>query len=404
MNSSFFIARRYLFSRKTHNVINIISGISVLGITISTAALVIVLSAFNGIENLVISLFSTFEPDIKIESTHSKTFDRHFIPQEVYEVEGLANYSEVIEEIAIIRHEDQFVIGTLKGVEKPFLSMSEMDQHLEDGLTTLGNKENPLGLVGVGALEKLSAYIFEVQGPLESFTIYSPNKDKKISRNSTDAFSTSQIGIVGTFSYNNDVDEEILLVPIDFAADIMNYENQITAVEMKFKEGVELENKKLELLSMLGDDFRVVTNLERNQLIYQTSKSEKWITTLLLAFIFFLATFNMVASITMLVLEKKDNLATLTALGAKRVQLQRIFFYEGLLINGLGLIFGLGLGYLICYLQMTFGFITMEGGHSEFFPIAFKFGDLILILSITLLFGTLAAFLPSKFLIRRIVK
>jgi len=239
---------------------------------------------------------------------------------------------------------------------------------------------------------------------LETFTIYTPNRGEKISRTNQNAFSTSQLPIVGTFSFNNEVDEEMLVVPINFAAEIMDYQNQITSVEMKFDSGVDLDNKKLELQTLLGNDFSVITKMERNQLIYQTSKSEKWITALLLAFIFFLATFNLVASITMLVLEKRDNLSTLSAMGAKRSQLQRIFFYEGLLITGLGLIIGLALGYLICWLQMQFGFITMEGGHSEYFPIAFKIGDLFLILAITVTFGTLAAFLPSQFLIKRIIQ
>lgn len=404
MNSSFFIAKRYLFSKKSHNVINIISGVSVFGIMVSTAALIIVLSAFNGIENLVISLFSNFEPDVKIEAAHTKSFNADFVPEEVYQISELQNYTKVIEEIAIIKNDEQFIIGTIKGVEESFLTMSNMDENLLDGTNQIYSGDQPVGLVGAGALENLSGYIYESDFPAENFTIYSPNRNEKISRRNLDAFTTSRIPIVGTFSFNNEVDQEYLVVPLAFASEILEYGNDITSIELDFPDGTNTDSKKEELMQILGPDFKVKTNYEQNELIYQTSKSEKWITTLLLAFIFFLATFNMVASITMLVIEKQDNMNTLYALGAKEQQLQRIFYFEGLLINGLGLVFGLIIGYGICFLQQKVGFIRMEGSMVEYFPITFKWDDLVVILGITMIFGVLAAYLPSKFLIKRILK
>lgn len=385
-------------------MINIISIVSIVGIMISTAALVIVLSAFNGIENLVINLFSTFEPDVKIESVNTKTFDQDYIPENVYQVNGLINHSKVIEEIAIIKNDDMFIIGTIKGVENSFLEMSEMRQHLLDGVNQIEANGQPVGLVGAGALENLGGFIYEGEYPQESFTIYSPNREEKISRTNVDAFTTSRIPIVGTFSFNNDVDQTVLVVPLSFASEILNFENEITALELDFEENADLEDKKEQLEAILGPSFKVKTNYEQNELIYQTSRSEKWITTLLLAFIFFLATFNMIASITMLVIEKKANMQTLFSLGARRIQLQRIFFYEGLLINGIGLIFGLIVGYGVCLIQQYVGIISLDGGVVEYFPIKFKWDDLFVILSITTIFGVLAAYLPSKFLIKRIIQ
>lgn len=404
MNSSFFIAKRYLFSKKSNNVINIISGVSVIGIMISTAALVIVLSAFNGIENLVVNMFSSFEPDIKIESIKTKSFDQDYIPEEVYQIEGLVSYSKVIEEISIIKNEEKFVIGTIKGVEESFLEMVDMNGHLLDGQSKLKYGENPSGLVGVIALENLGGYIYESDFAPEYFTIYSPNRNEKISRRNLEAFTTSSIPIVGTFSFNNQVDEEFLVLPLDYAAEILDYKNEITGLELDFEEGTDLVSIKAEIQKMIGPSFQVKTNYEQNELIYQTSKSEKWITTLLLAFIFFLATFNMVASITMLVIEKKDNMRTLHSLGGSENKLQNIFFYVGSLINGLGMILGLAVGYGICLLQQQVGLIRMQGGVVEFFPIYFKLNDLFVILGITIIFGLLAAYLPSKFLIKRILK
>ena len=322
-------------------------------------------------------------------------------------MDGVINYSEVIEEIAIVKNLDNFIIGTIKGVEQPFLEMSEMDEHLLDGRGIIQDEYGPFALIGGGAIENLDGYIYQYQGQYEYFTIYSPNKDEKISRNqlkNIDVFTTSQIPIVGVFSYNNEVDQEYLIVPLVYAAEIFNYKDEITQVEIDFAEGTDLDQKKAELELMLGGSFQVKTSFEQNQLIYETSQSEKWITTLLLGFIFFLATFNMVASITMLVIEKKENMKTLHALGAKPIQLRRIFFFEGLLINFIGLLIGLGLGYVVCSLQQEFGLIAMNNSVEEFFPIILKWGDLFLILGITMTFGTLAAYLPSRFLIARIIK
>jgi lipoprotein-releasing system permease protein len=407
VNSSFFIARRYLFSKKTQNVINIISGVSVVGIMISTAAMVIILSGFNGIEGLVFKMFSSFESDIQISAQNSKTFDKAYILPQVYEMEGVDKYSHVIEEIAIVKNGDNFIIGTIKGVEQDFLEMSEMKEHLLDGKGIIEDDYGPLALIGGGAIENLDGYIYQIEGEYETFTLYSPNREEKISSNqlkNVDAFSTSQIPIAGVFSYNNDVDLNYLLVPLDFAASIFNYKDEITQLEIDFKPNTDLIAKKNELIQLLGPSFKVETNIEQNKLIFETSQSEKWITTLLLGFIFFLATFNMIASITMLVIEKRENMRTLFALGAKETQLRRIFFYEGLLINGLGLIFGLTLGYGVCYLQLEFGLIAMENSHVEYFPITFKWIDLFLILGITTVFGILAAYLPSRFLIKRIIQ
>ena len=407
MSTSFFIARRYLFSRKTQNVINIISGVSVFGIMISTAAMVIILSGFNGIEGLVMKMFGAFDSDIEISAVNSKTFDRSFLPSNVYQIDGIENSTEVIEEIAIVKNHENFIIGTIKGVSPIFLEMCEMKGHILDGKALIKDDYGPLAMIGGGAIENLDGYIYNSEGQYEYFTIYSPNKEKKISSNqlkNIDAFTTSQIPIAGVFSYNNDVDQNYLIVPLDYAAEIFNYKNEITQVEIDFEPGVDIDAKKAEIKNIVGPSFQVKTSFEQNQLIYETSQSEKWITTLLLGFIFFLATFNMIASITMLVIEKRANMQTLNALGAKEVQLRRIFFFEGLLINGLGLVFGLIIGYGICLLQQQFGLIRMENSMVEFFPIIFKSTDLILILIITMLFGTLAAYLPSRFLIRRIIK
>lgn len=404
MNSSFFIAKRYLFSKKTHNAINIISAISVFGIAISTAALVIVLSGFNGLEQLVISFNSAYEQDIKIESAKTKTFDRSYISESIYEVDGLLNATEVIEEIVIIKNDERFIIGTLKGVEPQFMKMSDMDQHILDGLPIVEDEFGPLGLIGIVAFINLNGNGYAFDDIYEDFTIYAPNKSEKIKTSGIDGFESKKIAIGGNFEFHNRVDENVLIVPIHFAAEILNYKNEISAVEMCFEPNADLEAKKTEIQKILGPGFIVKTQFEQNQLIYQTSKTEKWFVTFFLGFIFFMVSFTLVSSITMLVIEKKQNLFTLRALGASMKQLMQIFFYEGLLINFFGLMIGLIIGYGVCFAQQQFGIIMIDADFEEAFPIAFKFNDLLLILTIALSLGALAAYIPSRFLIKRIIK
>lgn len=403
MNTSFFIAKRYLFSKKSQNVINLISSISVVGITISTAAMVIVLSAFNGIEGLVLTIYNSFESDITIQASHSKTFNKTFVNQTIFEDSDILNYSEIIEETVIIKNQEQFTFGTIKGVQDSFLDIVKMEDYIIDGKTILKDDHGPFGLVGVGALQNLSGYIYQVENQYDYFTVFSPNRNEKIKRNSTSSFEMSKIPIAGTFSFNNDIDASYLIVPIEYAAEVLGYDKDITAIELDYGDHVDLQKKKKLLQEKIGDDFVIKTAYEQNELMFKTSQSERLMTTILLGFIFFLGTLNMIATMAMLIIEKKNNLNTLISMGAETNQLQRIFFYVGLLINGLGLMIGLGLGYLISFIQIKFGLLKMEGGMIDYFPMEVLWSDLLMILLITTIIGTLAAYIPSKLLIKKLV-
>jgi len=403
VNTSFFIAKRYLFSKKSQNVINLISSISVVGITISTAAMVIVLSAFNGIEGLVLTLFNSFESDIKIEAVHSKTFNKTFINQSIFQDPDILNYSEIIEETVIIKNQDQFTFGTIKGVENSFLDIVKMEDYIIDGKTILKDNQGPFGLVGIGALQNLNGYIYDIDNQYDYFTIFSPNRNEKIKRNSTSAFEMSKIPIAGTFSFNNAIDASYLIVPIDYAAKVLGYDKDITAIEIDYSDDQDLQEKKKEIQEKIGNDFIVKTAYEQNELMFKTSKSERLMTTILLGFIFFLGTLNMIATMAMLIIEKKKNLTTLLSMGAETHQLQNIFFYVGLLINGLGLLIGLILGYLISFAQIKFGLLKMDGGMIDNFPMNILWSDLIMILFITIIIGTFAAYIPSKLLLKKVV-
>lgn len=383
-------------------MINLISGISVFGIMVSTAAMVIVISAFNGIETLVLDLFSSFENDIKIEAAHSKTFSKSFIDKSIFDDKDILYYSDIIEETVIIKNNDKYAFGTLKGVDDDFLKMVQMKQYLLDGKSILHDDKGPFALVGVGVLQNLGGYIYSIPNEFDFFTVYSPNRDEKIRRNSTSAFESLKVPVVGTFSFNNKIDENMMIVPINFSKKALGFTDELTAIELDYYDGIDLDKKKHQIQQLLGNDFTVKTAYEQNELLFKTSASEKWLTIVLLGFIFFLGTFNMIASLAMLVIEKKDNLKTLYALGAEQNQLQKIFLFVGLLINGLGMLIGLGIGYLICYLQIKIGLLKMDGGMVDYFPVDIKLTDFLIILAITSIIGFIAAYLPSKILIKKL--
>ncbi|PZE18818.1 hypothetical protein DNU06_03020 [Putridiphycobacter roseus] len=371
--------------------------------------MIIVISAFNGVEGLVISLFNSFEPDLKIELVAGKTFPAAAMPVTITEDEELALYSKIIEETVIFKNYEQFAFGKIKGVEPAYLTMVNMPEKLMesntgfDGLSMAKDGVN-YGFAGYVIFQNLGGYIYDIPGEYESLTIYAPRRNKKIKRNSSDAFEIATIPIAGVFSFNNTINEKYVIIPITLAQQMLDYGDEISALELQYNDGVDLELKKTEIKNILGPNFSVKTAYEQNELIYKTSKSEKWMVIVLLGFIFFLGTFTMVASITMLILEKKQNIKTLYAFGATSEQLKRIFFYEGLLINFLGIIFGLTIGVLVLLLQLKFGLLKMTGGMVENFPVVIKLSDIFLILGITTVIGMITAYLPSRILINKTIK
>ncbi|MCB0477774.1 MAG: ABC transporter permease [Crocinitomicaceae bacterium] len=382
-------------------MINLISSISVFGIAISTAAMVIVMSAFNGIEEMVVSLYSEFEPDIRIYSAQGKTFDADQINyDELNSVDGIESYSKIIEEITILKHEDKWVNSTMLGVEESFVKMTNLEKKVITGSGTIEDNYGAMAVIGAGLLEKLEGFIPEDPNQFESVNIYAPLRDKKASMTSK-PFSIKRIELSGRFSYNKDVDFKYFVVPIWYAREILEYKNDITWVGVELKEGAEPETVRDQIRAKLGDDFIVKTQYEQNELIYKTSQTERWITLLVLGFIFILSTFNMIASLSMLFLEKVGDLNTIQSFGGSKAMIRNIFLKEGLLINGLGVIIGVILGYLICILQMKFEFVSLDETSQEPFPIKFLARDGFIIMAIVGIIGFLSSFIPVKYLMKK---
>ncbi len=380
-------------------MINWITRISVIGIAAITAALIILLSAFNGIEKMIEDLYSEYDTDITIRASESKTFNEIRIDYEkLKKIEGVAAYSKVVEEVIILKHEKKWVNTKLVGVEDSFLEMTKMDQHLiPKGKAFLHDDSTNYGIIGATLLDKLGGYLPENVG-YESVICYVPKRKIKVGfgRN---PFTAKLVSISGRMNFNREVNAEIFIVPLELSKELMDYSSQISGVYLDVKEGYENEDIKTEIKKQLGKDFIVKTNFEKNELIYKTSKSEKLIVLFILVFIFILAAFNLVASLTMLFVEKLGNIKTMQSFGANKQFIFKIFFLEGLLIAGKGILFGTIIGYSVCFLQLQFDLLTMPNSGGEPFPIAFSFMDGVVIISLVSLLSVLFSYFPVKYLI-----
>jgi lipoprotein-releasing system permease protein len=387
-----------LSSKKKRNAIHWITRVSVVGITVTTAALVILLSAFNGIETMVEKLYSDFDPDITIRNAKAKTFFENQIDANaIKKTAGVEKISFGIEEVVVIKHEKKWVNANLIGIDKNFLPITKMSSHMVDGFPVLNERGEHMALIGATLLDKLEGFI-PSQG-YESLQIYSPKRDMKI-RLGKNPFETRRINVAGRINYNREVNAEFIVVPLDFARDLLSYSNEQSVVFVDVKKGFDNEDVKQKLISILGSNFDVKTNYEKNELIYKTSQSEKVIVIIILLFIFIIAAFTLVAALTMMFIEKRENLGTMHALGADKNFIFKIFFNEGLLISFKGIFFGLLIGYGICLLQIYGSLLTMPNSAGEPFPMRISLKDGVLILTMVSLISVLASYLPAKFLLR----
>jgi len=401
VNFPFFAAKRYYFSRKSGSIINIITRIAVVGLAVSTAAMIIVLSAFNGIESLVHDLYSDFDPEITIESKKGKAIDANFIPVlEIEQLDGVAQTSRIIEEIVIIKHETKWVNALLYGVDSSHFSSIRIQEHISQGSFENNLTENE-AVVGVGLLHKLNGVIFT--GNPERVLVYAPARDAKLMR-SSNPFRSHYFSLTAAINYNREVNAQTLIVPLKTAANLLNYNNDITRLAISLKPGSSLERTRTAIQNLVGDDFIVKTHLEKNELIYKTSKIEKIIVFFILVFIFILATFNMVASLTMLFIEKKPNLKTFLAIGLTEKGLFSIFFFQGVLISFSGIIIGLMLGYSILAIQYFGKVLILPNSGGDAFPVVMYLSDLWMIVLITTAVGLVSSWLPVRYLVKKFVR
>lgn len=347
---------------------------------------------------MIENLYSEFDSDIIVTPSSGKTFSGEALPfSKLSKITSIKSTSKVIDEIVVLRHEKKWVNARIYGVEDQFLKMSNAESHLIDGVASFKENNLSLGLIGAQLLDKLEGYIPSRTG-YESILCYAPKRNAKISPTSN-PFTTQTIHLAGRLNYNNEINQNLLLVPIDFAKELLGYESEVTALYINLNSNSQLEDTRDEIQQLLGNKYIVKTHLEKNEIIYKTSKSEKLILIAILIFVFLLAAVNLVASLTMIYIEKKKNVLTLQAMGANEKFIFRIFYYEGLLIAFKGIIIGFIIGLTVCFIQYFFKLIVLPNTIDQAFPINFTFIDGFLIFILVAILSFITSYFPVKYLV-----
>lgn len=399
MNLSFWFARKYFYSKKVRNVINIISRISQIGITVCATALIIVLSVFNGLEDLMISLYNSFDSDIKITLEEGKYFepDSSSIAKLKF-INGFESYSEVVEEKVLLEYKSEQYIATAKGISQEYLESINLDSMIIYGEPLLKFDEINYAILGVGVASKLDIGYFDYSNLIH---IYFPRKSSgSFYLNPQSAFQRKNIIPSGVFSIQEEFDSKYILVPVDFLQEVAESIGKVTAIEANFKEGTNLKKVKSEICEIFNDNFDVKNRDEQHASLYKITRLEKYMTFLILSFILLIAAFNLVGSLLMLSLEKKKDMMVLKTMGAKAKFIKYIFFYEGILLSISSAIIGVLLGILLVWLQMTYGFIKLGGAGSTFivdsYPVGLKGMDVLLVFLVVVVIGFISSYLPAR--------
>ena len=382
MNFPFYIARRYLFSKKSHNAINIISMVSVCGVVVATMALVCALSVLNGFVGLVSSMLGNFDPELKIQPVHGKVFDPSLpAVREVKELPEVALFCEVLQDNAQVRYRDRQITATVKGVDDTFGRLTRIDSILVDSREdtfVLSDEVANYATLGVGTAFSLGVRP-NYADPLE---IYAPKRNEKV----------NLAGPVASF----------ILLPLPVVRSLFSYEKEVSAIELSLVPGVDINSVKSRIKSLLGENFSVKDRYEQQEASFRMMQGEKWMIFLILCFILILALFNVIGSLSMLMIEKKEDVRTLRNMGADDRLIRRIFLFEGWMISGLGALIGIVIGLVLCLLQQELGIIKLGQAAGSFiidaYPVRVEAGDIVIVLITVLSIGFLAAWYPVHYL------
>jgi len=399
MRLDLFFAYRYLFSKKSKGIIRLISSISMIVVAFVAAAMIIVMSAFQGIENLVDDLFSHFDAPIVIHATNQKFFKKDLISADLL-ADGQVKFAEPILESDVWIHYDAAdAVIQMKGVSKEYGEHSGMSQLTVAGEFETSDTTHCSAVPGLGVCGELKIPVGDHLG--QGFQLRAPIPGKKLSRFRENAFAEMDGYVSGVFSANAELDVKYVFVPLSKAEELLDKNNEISSCEIYLnheEDALSFQQKWQPILEK--DSLQITTRNERNALIYKTTQSEKWATFAILFFILLIATFNIVAALSMMMIEKKKDIAVLQSMGASIEFIRRVFTLEGILVNAIGSVLGVGLGVLICFLQQKLGFITMEGAVVESYPVEFTPGIILGILATVLITGSVFCIIMVRFLWR----
>jgi len=394
MRLPLIFAFRYVFSKKKTNAINIISGITMLAFAIGAAAMIIVLSALNGFEKTLTSLFTSFDPEIKIESVKGKTFVLDSIKyKQILEAEGIDKVAIVVEDNAVLKYGESQEIAVIKGVSDNYNQVTQIDCTLVEGQFLLGNDDIAGAVFGYELASKLG---LNLENSLTFVTVYVPRKGELNNLNPAENLIMERILPTGKFFVQEEIDGHYVLVPLAFARKLFAYTNEISALEISLKSNSNLNSIRSKLRLLLGSGFTIKDQYEQKESIYKIFKSEKLATFAILSFILLIAAFNMAGSLTMLIIEKEKDINILKSIGMSKNKIQMVFLSSGLVISLIGCIIGLVLGGSICWLQLKFGLLGIENSIVEAYPVAIKPLDFLMVIIMSLFIGWLTAWIPTR--------
>ncbi len=408
MNLSFYIARRYLFAKKSHHAINIISGISVCGVALATLALVCTLSVFNGFRELVAGFFTAFDPDLKITATHGGTFDSEAPPlRRVCELPGVEIAMSSVEENAMLRYKGRQEVAVIKGVEENFRQLTTIDSILYGkGTFRLADGVVHYGVPGI----QLASVLGTGLHPVDPIEVFVPKRGVQINvANPTSGFRRDWLYSPGVaFVVNQQkYDASYVLTSLSFARNLFGYDStEVSSVELKLAAGTDAGAIQRQARKLLGDGYAVHDRYEQQTDVFRIMEIEKLISYLFLTFILAIACFNIVGSLSMLIIDKREDVRTLRNLGADNRLITRIFFIEGCLISFIGAASGIVLGLLLCFLQERFGLVALgsQGGFLvDAYPVSVEVADVCYVFLTVLIVGCLSVWYPVRYLSRRLL-
>ncbi|MBM6960314.1 ABC transporter permease [Bacteroides caecigallinarum] len=407
MNFPFYIAKRYLFSKKSHNAINVISGISVCGVALATLAMVCTLSVFNGFQDMVATFFTAFDPQVKITSVKGKVFDGSLpVLSQIKNMPEVAVYSESVEDNAMVQYKGRQVMAVIKGVEDNFDKLTPIDSILFGrGELILHDEVADYAIPGLQLLSTLGTGI-RFLDPLE---VYAPKRGAKINMaNPMSSFVSDDLFSSGlTFTVNQEkYDGSYILTSIDFARNLFQYDKEVSAVNLRLHPTANEKDVISKIKRILGEDFYVQDRYEQQADTFRIMEIEKLISYIFLTFILMIACFNVIGSLSMLIIDKKNDVQTLRNLGASDNQIVRIFLFEGRMISFIGAVAGVILGLILCLVQQEYGIISLGNSGSfvvDSYPVSVHAWDVVLIFITVLVIGFISVWYPVRYLSKRLL-
>ena len=392
-------AVRYVFSKKTTNVINIISMLSVFGITMGSASLIILLSVFNGFEDILRDLMGVYKPDLHVSVKEGKVFSINDEKLKALgKVKGVIAYSKILEEIALFEYDGVQNIGNIKGVDEQFLSVSSLDSTIQRGSFSLGNKSgSQMGVVGATIEHTLQIRTMQSK----PITVYMPKRGETKMSLTKKPFDKKEIFPTGVFSVRQVDYDNTVISNLKFVQELLSYKKgECSAIEIKTDPSFNQVHIQNQILQILGDDFAVENRFQQDEAFFKIANMEKWVGFLIFAFTLVLVAFNMIGALWMLVLEKRKDIANLKAMGASDALVRNIFLTEGALLSGIGVFIGTLLAVVLCVSQQQFGWVKLQNDGATFlitaYPVSMHFFDILIVIITVLVIGITASVLPAR--------